>query len=73
MGARVIVCICFNISDRLVRDRAREGRSLHELLEETGAGSACGACRLAVARVHAGEKVEAASCAASGRCVRTAA
>jgi bacterioferritin-associated ferredoxin len=51
----VIVCSCFAISDRLVRARAREGVSLPAVLAETGAGSACGACRVAIARVHAGE------------------
>jgi bacterioferritin-associated ferredoxin len=55
-GARVIVCSCFALSDRLVRARAREGASLPDVLAETGAGSACGACRLAIARVHAGER-----------------
>jgi bacterioferritin-associated ferredoxin len=49
----VIVCICFDVSDRLVRERAREGRSLGAVLEETGAAKACGACRLEIARVHA--------------------
>jgi bacterioferritin-associated ferredoxin len=52
----VIVCSCFALSDRLVRARAREGVSLPEVLAETGAGSACGSCRLAIARVHAGER-----------------
>jgi bacterioferritin-associated ferredoxin len=59
----VKICICFNISDRLVRDRAREGIPLEAVLEETGAGSACGRCRFAIARVHAGEAVAAPLCA----------
>jgi bacterioferritin-associated ferredoxin len=64
----MIVCICFGVSDRLVRERAREGASLGAVLEETGAGSACGTCRLAMARIHAGELVAAPpQCAA--RCV----
>jgi bacterioferritin-associated ferredoxin len=70
----VILCVCFNISDRLVRERAREGKSLHEILAETGAGSACGSCRLAIARIHSGEQVSAAGCAAApAPGVRTAA
>lgn len=52
----MIVCLCFNVSDRLVRERARHGLSLGAVLEATGAGSACGACRLAIARIHAGER-----------------
>ena len=56
----MIVCSCFNLSDRAVRERARRGRSLREILEETGAGSACGACQLALARVAAGESSPAA-------------
>lgn len=58
----MIVCLCFNVSDRLVRERARHGASLGAVLEETGAGSACGACRLVVARVHAGERAVLAPC-----------
>ncbi len=58
----MIVCVCFNVSDRVVRERAREGVSLAEVLEETGAGSACGTCQLAIARIHAGERDVAAPC-----------
>jgi bacterioferritin-associated ferredoxin len=58
----VIVCICFNVSDQLVRERTREGASLADVLGETGAGSACGTCQLAIARLHAGERDVAAPC-----------
>ena len=61
----MILCVCFNVSDRLVRERARYGVSLREVLEETRAGSACGACKLAIARVHRGEHVAGAPCAAA--------
>lgn len=50
----VIVCSCFNVSDRAVRELARGGASLAETLAATRAGASCGACRLAVARIHAG-------------------
>jgi bacterioferritin-associated ferredoxin len=60
----MIVCVCFGISDRLVRQRAREGVSLEVVLAETGAGSACGCCRAAMARVHAGEAAAPPPCAA---------
>jgi bacterioferritin-associated ferredoxin len=60
----MILCVCFNVSDRVVRQRASEGASLGEVLEETGAGSACGCCRLAIARAHAGERAPAPPCQA---------
>lgn len=69
----MIVCSCFAVSDRLVRARAREGVPLAAVLTETGAGSACGACRLALARIHAGEVVEQAPCAAARRALASAA
>lgn len=59
----MIVCLCFGVSDRLVRERARAGVSLGTLLEETGAGASCGTCRLAIARIHAGERATPAPCA----------
>ncbi len=55
----MIVCLCFGVSDRLVRERARHGVSLGAVLEET---TACGACRLAIARIHAGERAAPALC-----------
>lgn len=60
----MIVCLCFAVSDHQVRARAREGASLAAVLEDTGAGSACGACRLAIARIHAGEPAAPAPCRA---------
>lgn len=61
----MIVCSCFAVSDRLVRARAREGVPLSSVLAETRAASACGACRLVIARIHAGERPEAPPCAAA--------
>lgn len=70
----MIVCSCFAISDRQVRARAREGASLLQVLAETGAGSACGCCKLAIARIHAGEQVDALPpCAARARAAAQAA
>lgn len=51
----MIVCSCFHVSDGQIRDLARRGLSLKEILDDTGAGSSCGICQLAVARVRAGE------------------
>jgi bacterioferritin-associated ferredoxin len=59
----VIVCVCFNVSDRRIRELTQQGASLAEVVAQTGAGTACGSCRLALARVHAGERVAAAPCA----------
>ncbi len=58
----MIVCSCFNVSDRAVRALAREGASLEAALAATGAGASCGACRRAVARIHAGERAEPPPC-----------
>ncbi|HEX9288115.1 MAG TPA: (2Fe-2S)-binding protein [Anaeromyxobacteraceae bacterium] len=51
----MVVCSCFNLSDADIRDRARRGLSLKEILDETGAGSSCGACQLSIARARAGQ------------------
>ncbi len=60
----MIVCCCFNVSDGQIRERARRGFSLKEILDDTGAGSSCGICQLAIARVRAGEpSTPAHSCA----------
>jgi bacterioferritin-associated ferredoxin len=58
----MIVCVCYGVSDRLVRERARQGVSLGAVLDETGAGSACGTCQLAIARIHAGEQAVPPPC-----------
>jgi bacterioferritin-associated ferredoxin len=49
----VIVCLCHNVSDRTVRDWARSGLSLAEVIERTKAGTGCGMCKLDVARIWA--------------------
>jgi bacterioferritin-associated ferredoxin len=59
----VKICVCFNVSDRLVRERARMGVPLEAVLKETGAGSACGKCRFAIGRLYAGEVLVAPPCA----------
>lgn len=59
----MIVCLCFNVSDALVRRRAAEGASLRQVIAETGAGTACGCCVAALAKVHAGGAAAAPACA----------
>jgi bacterioferritin-associated ferredoxin len=66
----MIVCSCFNVSDGQIRELARRGLSLKEILDQTGAGSSCGVCQLDIARLRAGEP----AAAPAHRCgVRTAA
>jgi bacterioferritin-associated ferredoxin len=68
--SRLILCICFGVSDRAVRQRASEGVPLDAVIRETGAGSACGMCLQAIARVHAGEAAARPRCAVP--CARAA-
>lgn len=57
----VIVCICRNVSDRAIREGAWAGKPLEAVLRDTGAGSGCGRCILAVARIHAEARAAAAA------------
>ncbi len=59
----MIVCVCKNVSDSAIRAGARAGKPLEVVLRETGAGSGCGTCVLAVARIHAAEARAAAQAA----------
>jgi bacterioferritin-associated ferredoxin len=59
----MIVCICRGLTDRRVREEAAAARSLDELFERTGAGSSCGLCKLAVARIAAAEQARLAQAA----------
>jgi bacterioferritin-associated ferredoxin len=61
-GRAVIVCSCFNVSDRTVRALAGAGATLEATLVATRAGASCGACRHAIARIHAGAPAEAPPC-----------
>lgn len=55
----VIVCLCKGVTDRRIRREAAAGHSLDEVFRRTGAGSGCGSCRLAVARIVAEERAAA--------------
>ena len=48
----MIVCLCLNVSDRLIQKLAAEGLSLEEVIRRTKVGSECGNCLRAVAQVH---------------------
>lgn len=49
----MIVCICKGVTDQQIRQQAADGHSLDEIFRRTTAGSGCGTCRLAVARLVA--------------------
>ena len=59
----MIVCVCRNVTDSAIRAGAQAGKSLEVVLRETGAGTGCGTCILAVARIHAAEARAAAAAA----------
>jgi bacterioferritin-associated ferredoxin len=47
----MIVCTCFAISDRQMREAAASGISLREFEAEIGVGTECGECRADLARI----------------------
>jgi bacterioferritin-associated ferredoxin len=47
----MIVCVCLGITDRRIREEAFAGHSLEQIFQRTGAGSGCGMCKFAVARI----------------------
>ena len=55
----MIVCVCKGVSDRRIREEAAAGHSLDEVFRRTGAGSSCGQCRFAIARIVAAEHAAA--------------
>ncbi len=63
----MIVCVCRGITDRRIRDEAADGSSLDEVLARTGAGSSCGTCRFAIARLVGEEHARAAVAIAAAR------
>ena len=42
----MFVCLCKGISDRRIREMAREGQTLKEIVKSCEAGTGCGACAL---------------------------
>lgn len=61
----MIVCVCKGITDRRIREEASAGHSLEEVLRRTGAGSSCGSCVFAIARMVAAEHARAAAATAA--------
>jgi bacterioferritin-associated ferredoxin len=60
----MIVCVCRGITDRRLRQEAAAGHDLEEVFARTGAGSSCGICKLAMARLVAEEHARQAALAA---------
>jgi bacterioferritin-associated ferredoxin len=54
----MIVCSCYAISDRELREAAAAGMSFRELEDEIGVGTDCGVCRSAVAEILGPERGE---------------
>ena len=60
----MIVCVCRGVTDRRIREEAVAGHSLEQIFHRTGAGSSCGTCKLAVARIAMEARAAAAVAAA---------
>lgn len=54
----MIVCLCKNVSDRALQDAVRRCGSVAAVLRATGAGSDCGACTGALARIQAAARAQ---------------
>ncbi|HSD18751.1 MAG TPA: (2Fe-2S)-binding protein [Anaeromyxobacter sp.] len=52
------ICVCRDVSDGLLRDAVRCGRTVEDVIAATGAGSDCGACEGALARIAAAARTE---------------
>jgi bacterioferritin-associated ferredoxin len=42
----VIICLCKGVSDRKVREMARNGQTLKQIVESSEASTCCGACAI---------------------------
>ena len=63
----MIVCVCRGISDRQLRAEAAAGHSLEQVMHRTGAGSSCGTCRFAIARLVSDEHARIAAADRAGK------
>jgi bacterioferritin-associated ferredoxin len=54
----VKICVCRDVSDGLLRDAVRCGRTVEDVIAATGAGSDCGACEGALARIAQAARTE---------------
>jgi bacterioferritin-associated ferredoxin len=61
----VIACLCHAVSERVIRAAAEAGSSPEDIARSTGAGTTCGCCADAIARIireRAGCRPEEARC-----------
>lgn len=54
----MIVCVCHAVSDGELRAAVRAGRTREDVLRATGAGTGCGCCLPALARIAAAARAE---------------
>jgi bacterioferritin-associated ferredoxin len=54
----VKICVCRDVSDGLLRDAVRCGRTVEDVIAATGAGTDCGACEGALARIAQAARTE---------------
>ncbi len=52
------ICLCRDVSDGDLSAAVRCGRTIEEIVAATGAGSDCGACEDALARLAAAARAE---------------
>ena len=52
------ICVFRDVSDGLLRDAVRCGRTVEDVIAATGAGTDCGACAGALARIAEAARVE---------------
>ncbi|WP_242346601.1 (2Fe-2S)-binding protein [Anaeromyxobacter terrae] len=52
------ICLCRDVSDGDLSEAVRRGRTIEEVVAATGAGSDCGACEDALARLAAAARGE---------------
>jgi len=57
----MFVCICAGITDRKLRQLAKSGMSVHEVMNHCQAGKACGSCICDVKRVVEESETESSS------------
>ncbi len=54
----MIVCSCYAISDKELREAAASGVTLKEIEAEIGAGTECGVCRPDIVKIFAAQREE---------------
>jgi bacterioferritin-associated ferredoxin len=65
--ARMIVCVCRGVSDRELRGAVRAAQTLEDVMRVTGAGTDCGCCLPALARIAAAARAEGVTLAVKER------